>query len=130
MKARKVRAEETTAAAAGTETPAAAVSAARVRQMEHRCGQRRHAEVGVTLSAPGKGILCPAKVLNLSSSGVAVQTNPSEWRPLDRVVVSFNPAGPAPYRVPATVARVTRDGVGLMFDVFDPGLERALTDNV
>jgi len=94
--------------------------------MEHRCGQRRQANAGVILAAPGKGILCQAIVLDLSSSGVAVQTDPSVWRPLDRVVISFRPASPDPYRVPATVARVTRDGVGLMFDAFDPGVERAI----
>lgn len=102
------------------------MSAARARQMEHRCGQRRQANVGVILAGPGKGIICPATVLDLSSSGVAVQTDPTAWRPLDRVVVSFNPAGADPYRVPATVARTTRDGVALMFDAFEPGLDRVI----
>jgi len=94
--------------------------------MEHRCGQRRPADLSATLAAPSRGILCPAVVLDLSSSGVAVQTDPSVWRPLDRVSLSFKPEDPEPYRVLATVARVTRDGIGLAFDAFHPGIERAL----
>ncbi len=51
------------------------MNAARV-QMEHRCGQRRPADVAVTLAAPNMGMLCPAIVVDLSSSGMAVQANP------------------------------------------------------
>jgi len=103
---------------------AESMSAARATQMEHRCGERRQAHAGVLLAAPGKGIFRLATVVDLSSSGAAVVTDSSAWRPLDRVVVCFNPTGPEPYRVPATVARLTTDGVGLMFDAFDPGLAR------
>jgi len=69
--------------------------------------------VAVTLAAPNKGILCPAKVLDLSSRGVVVQIDPSTWRPLARVVVFFIPPDPKPLSGSCNHARVTRDGVGL-----------------
>lgn len=92
--------------------------------MEHRCGARLPACAAVTLVAPG-GILIRGVLRDMSISGVFVETGSHRCRTFATVelrLVRLASAGLHTDRATAMVARVTAEGVGLMFDALNPPL--------
>lgn len=91
--------------------------------MEHRCGSRRNLELTVLVRRRGWGGSVVARLTSISISGAFIE-GPPEAFPLHSLVqLEATPPGGASRRLMscrAMVARVGRNGVGLVFDQIRP----------
>ena len=89
-------------------------------KMEHRLSKRKPIAVDVSIYYPPLGLIS-GRTRDLSLAGMFVET-PGVKLPrsvtLDIAFMAHNGSKPQLQRVRALVARVTADGVGLMFDSF------------
>jgi hypothetical protein len=94
--------------------------------MEHRCGDRRPANLAVRLILPPEEMLL-GRIRDLSLSGAFVQTH-RELRPLTRVIVELQAMLPgltaraAGRRIEGFVVRNAATGVGIEWSDFAPPL--------
>jgi hypothetical protein len=90
--------------------------------MEHRCGDRRPANLAVRLILPPREVLL-GRIREISLSGAFVQTH-RELPPLSRILVDFRavPGMSAPLlrRIEGYVIRNGRTGVGIEWADFAP----------
>lgn len=86
--------------------------------MERRKKARRRTRISVYVSCPGQKMKrCRAS--NLSASGAFIETEflgVTRGTPVDLVFVLDHGAVVRMYRMPATVARVSRNGAGVMLN--------------
>jgi hypothetical protein len=91
--------------------------------MEHRCGSRRALELTVLVRRRGWAGSVVARLSDISISGAFLQGPPEAFPLYSLVHLEATPPGGASTRLmtcKAMVARVGRDGVGLVFDQVRP----------
>jgi len=89
-------------------------------KMEHRLSKRKQIAVDVSIYYPPLGLIS-GKTRDISLAGMFVETSGTELPKSAALDIAFIVNGdnkPKLQRVRALVARVTDDGVGLMFDNF------------
>ncbi len=88
-------------------------------KMEHRLSKRKPITVDVSIYYPPLGLI-QGKTRDISMAGMFVETPGTELPQSATLDIAFNLSGQLAkvQRVRALVARVTRDGAGLMFDNF------------
>jgi hypothetical protein len=94
--------------------------------MEHRCGTRRNLELTVLVRRRGWGGSVVACLTDISISGAFIEGPPEAFPLYSLVQLEATPPGGASTRLmtcKAMVARVSTEGVGLVFDqIRPPGL--------
>lgn len=91
--------------------------------MEHRCGARRNLGLTVLVRRRGWGGSVVARLTDISISGAFIEGPPEAFPLYSLVQLEATPPGAASRRLMscrAMVARVGRNGVGLVFDQIRP----------
>jgi len=91
--------------------------------MEHRCGTRRNVELTVLVRRRGWSGSVVARLTDVSISGAFIEGPPDAFPLYSLVQLEATPPGGASTRLMtcrAMVARVGKNGVGLVFDQIRP----------